>query len=353
MDNMVRQISIGKYVIGPGRPCFIIAEAGVNHNGNINMAKQLVDAAAISGANAIKFQTFKAERLLTKKTPKADYQVDAGRPDESQFEMLKNLELSEDEHKELLRYCDSKGIIFMSTPFDEMSVDLLESLGVHAFKIGSGDITNLDLISHVACKGKPIIISTGMSFLCDVERAFYAAERENNTKVILLHCISNYPTDPADVNLYAMRTISKAFDAPVGYSDHTLGIEISLAAVALGANVIEKHFTLDCSLPGPDHQSSLEPNELIQLVAGIRKVESALGNGQKKPAACEAGIAAVARKSLVAAKDIPSGKQLTRDMLAIMRPGTGLPPYMKTYLIGRTAKMDIPAGCVIDLGMIQ
>ncbi len=350
---MVSPIRIGKYEIGPGRPCFIIAEAGVNHNGDVEMAKRLVDAAVASGANAIKFQTFKAERLVTKNALKADYQVDAARPDESQFEMLKNLELSEEAHKNLIKYCDSKGIIFMSTPFDEESADLLDSLGVHAFKIGSGDITNLGLISYVACKGKPIIISTGMSYLCDVERAFYAAEKEKNTDIILLHCVSHYPTDPADVNLYAMRTISKAFNVPVGYSDHTSGIEISLAAVALGANVIEKHFTLDRSLPGPDHQSSLEPKELTQLISGMRKVESALGDGQKRPAACEAGIAAVARKSLVAAKDIPSGKQLTGDMIAIMRPGTGLPPSMKAYLIGRTARMDIPAGCLIDLGMIH
>jgi len=240
----------------------------------------------------------------------------------------------------------------MSTPFDEESADFLADLGVAVFKIPSGEITNLPFLRHVACRGKPMIVSTGMSYLGEVETAVRTIEEAGNYDFVLLHCVSNYPADPADVNLRAMQTMATAFGVPVGYSDHTLGIEVAIAAVALGACVIEKHFTLDRSLPGPDHRASLEPDELAVLVRGIRTVEAALGQGRKEPAASEANTAAVARRSLVAARDIPAGTVLTEEMLAIKRPGTGLPPAMLGHTLGRRTRVNMPAGTIIDLGML-
>jgi N-acetylneuraminate synthase len=329
-----------------------VAEAGVNHNGSLELAHQLVNAAVGAGADAVKFQTFKAERVLTPDAPKAEYQKQTTGAAESQFEMIRRLELSFEAHRDLMRYCQDKGILFMSSPFDELSADLLAELGVAVFKIPSGEITNLPFLSHVAGKGKPLIVSTGMAYLSEVETAVRSIEAAKNRDYVLLQCTSNYPADPADANLAAMRTMATAFTALVGYSDHTLGIEVPLAAVALGACVVEKHLTIGRTLPGPDHRASLEPEEFSSMVQGIRKVESALGHGRKEPAASEANTASTARKSLVAARDIPAGAILTEELIAIKRPGTGLSPAFRSYLAGRTARLPIPEGALLTLEML-
>lgn len=350
---MVAPIDIAGRKVGPGFPALIIAEAGVNHNGNLEMARRLVDVAAQAGVDVAKFQSFKAERLAASSAPKADYQLSATGSGESQLEMLRRLELSEMAQKEIKDYCQQKGVLFMSTPFDEGSADFLEGLGVEVFKIPSGEITNLRFLSHVARKGKPMIVSTGMSSLEEVEVAVRTIQGVGNKQIVLLHCVSNYPADPSETNLRAMRTMREAFYVPVGYSDHTMGITIALAAVALGACVIEKHFTLDRNLPGPDHRASLQPDELADLVEGVRMLESSLGDGRKGPAASEAGTAAVARKSLVAARDIPAGTSLTEECIVIKRPGTGLPPSMLSQLLGRVAVKNIPADTLLSLEMLK
>ena len=347
-----RSINIAGRKIGEGQPCFVIAEAGVNHNGTLETARQLIDVAVEAGADAVKFQTFKAERLVASHAPKADYQTQTTDPGESHVEMLRNLELSREMHLDLMAYCRENGITFISSPFEEESADLLHELEVPVFKIPSGEITNLAFLAHVASMGKPMIVSSGMSYLGEVEAALRTIETAGNSEYVVLHCVSNYPTDPADVNLRAMHTMATAFNAPVGYSDHTLGIEIPIAAVALGACVIEKHFTLDRTLTGPDHRASLEPDELVAMVKGIRKVEASLGQGRKEPAASEENTASVARKSLVSAYDIPAGTTLTEDMIAVMRPGTGLAPTMRRYIVGRTTKTPIAAGALIDIEML-
>ena len=273
---MVTSIQIGARVIGPDRPCFVIAEAGVNHDGGLEKAVRLVEVAVEAGADAVKFQTFKAERLVTASAAKADYQVRATGSSEPQAQMLRRLELADDDHRELMRQCDRHGILFLSTPFDEGSVDLLANLGVQAFKVASGDVTNFPLLIHIASKGRPVILSTGMSSLGEVEAAVRTLEHAGTRELALLHCVSNYPAEPGDANLRAMETMARAFRVPVGYSDHTLGIEVTLAAVALGACVVEKHFTLDRTLPGPDHHMSLEPDELATLIRGIRTVDAYL-----------------------------------------------------------------------------
>lgn len=338
--------------IGEGHPCFIIAEAGVNHNGRLELARQLVDMAAQAGADAIKFQTFKADRVASRDAPKANYQLETTDTAESQYEMLRRLELSAEAFVELGAYCAQKGILFMSTPFDEESADFLNGLNIELFKIPSGEITNLPFLVHVARLGKPMIVSTGMSYLGEVEMALHAIRMTGNRHVMLLHCVSNYPALPADANLRAMHTLAAAFGVPVGFSDHTLGIEVALAAVTLGAVVIEKHITLDRTLPGPDHQASLEPNDLLALVRGIRKVESSLGNGRKEPAPSEINTASVVRRSLCAACDIPAGTVLTEALIAAKRPGTGLPPQMLRCLLGRRARVFIAGGTLLTLEML-
>ena len=349
---MVRPISVAGRGIGPGYPCFVVAEAGVNHNGEPEKTFRLVDAAVRAGADAVKFQTFTAEQLATRDAPKAGYQAEVTGSGESQFEMLRRLELSAEAHRELLAYSRQHGILFMSTPFGEDSADLLDELGIAVFKIPSGEITNFPFLAHVARKGKPMIISTGMATLGEVETAMRVVRDAGARDLVLLHCVSNYPARPSDVNLRAMETMAAVFEVPVGYSDHTAGMEVALAAVALGACVLEKHVTLDRSLPGPDHRASLEPAEFAALVTGIRTVEGALGNGCKEPAASEAEMAAVARKSLVAARHIPAGSKLTEEMLAAKRPGTGLSPAMRSQLLGRVVSRDIPAGTLLTLDMI-
>ncbi len=345
-------IEVAGHSIGLGDPCFIIAEAGVNHNGSLEMARQLIDAAAEVGADAIKFQTFQAERLAAPGAPKASYQMRTTDHNESQFDLLRRLELAPNAHQDLIAYAQEKRLVFLSSPFDEESADLLVGLGLPALKIPSGEITNLPFLAHVAHQGKPMIVSTGMSRLGEVEKALETIEAAGSPDVILLHCVSNYPADPADVNLRAMQTMATAFRKPVGYSDHTFGVEAALGAVALGACVIEKHVTLDRGLPGPDHLASSEPHELAALIRSIRTLEAALGDGRKGPAKSEANTASVARKSLVAARDIGAGELLTDELIAVKRPGTGLQPALGPYLVGRVARVGIPAGSVIALEML-
>jgi N,N'-diacetyllegionaminate synthase len=348
----MKTIDIANHKIGPGQPCFIIAEAGVNHNGDLEMAYKLVDVAVEAQADAVKFQTFKAEKVVTTYAPKAAYQKQTTHPQESQLEMLKGLELSYNDFRQLKNYCDRQNIIFLSTPFDEESTNFLDDLGISAFKIPSGEVTNLPFLTHLASKGKPMIVSTGMSYLGEVETAVRTIKETGHQEMVLLHCVSNYPAAPADVNLRAMLTMTTAFQLPVGYSDHTLGLEVSLAAVAMGACVIEKHFTLDRGLPGPDHPSSLEPHELTALVKGIRVVEAALGHGRKEPAISEANVAAVARRSLVVTEDVVAGTVLTEEWIAIKRPGNGLPPLARPYVVGRKIKHDVQAGTLLSLEML-
>jgi N-acetylneuraminate synthase len=344
----MQNIQVANRLIGPGQPVFVIAEAGVNHNGDLKLARALIDVAVEAGADAVKFQTFRADRLVTPDAPKAEYQLQTTGNDESQFEMLKHLELSPDAHRELKSYCEERGIVFLSTPFDEEAVDLLDGLGVPAFKISSGDLTNSPLLEHVASKGKPVILSTGMSELSELIEAVSVLNTAGCENPVLLHCVSNYPAQPQEINLRAMQTMRSAFDVPVGFSDHTEGIDVALAAVALGACVIEKHFTLDRTLPGPDHLASLEPGALRELVRSIRRVESALGSGRKAPAASELETAKSARRSLVAARDIPAGAILEREMVVMRRPGAGMSPSMLETLLGRQAVRDIAAGTLLN-----
>jgi N,N'-diacetyllegionaminate synthase len=350
---MGKVLAIANQQVGPGYPCFIIAEAGVNHNGELKTAKRLVDAAVEAGADAVKFQTFIAEQVVSPSAPKADYQLKTTSEHESQLEMIKNLELSSDDHHQLQKYCQKNNILFLSTPFDQDSVVLLEKLHIPAYKIGSGDITNWPFLEYIALKRKPIILSTGMSTLSEVEEAVGVIQNAGNKQIILMHCVSNYPADPCDVNLRAMLTMEKAFQIPVGYSDHTLGIEVPMAAVALGACVIEKHLTLDRTMSGPDHQSSLEPNIFREMVAGIRTVELSLGHGRKEPAASEINTAKAARRSLVAAQNITKGTVIEERHIAIKRPGTGLPPRMLASIIGKKANEDIMVESLIKPEMLS
>lgn len=349
---MVNPVSIGEQNVGPGLPCLVIAEAGVNHNGSLEMALRLVDAAAHAGADVVKFQTFKAEEVVSPVAPKADYQMQATGCAESQFEMVKKLELPGEAFRVIGQHCRERRIVFLSTPFDKGSADLLERLGVVAFKMGSGELSNLPFLSYVAAKGKPLILSTGMSNLQEVARAVETVRAAGNRELVILHCVSNYPAAPSSVNLRVMKTLEDEFGVPVGYSDHTEGIAIPLAAVALGACIVEKHFTLDRNLPGPDHMASLEPGQLKAMVRGIRTVECALGDGRKYPAVEELSTAAVARRSLVAACDLQIGTVLTEDMIAIRRPGTGLPPSDLPKLIGRRLRQAIAAGSLFTTEML-
>lgn len=332
---------ISNRAIGPGEPCFIIAEAGVNHNGDISLAGKLIDAAKEAGADAVKFQTFRVEEVVTKSAEKAEYQKQTTSPEESQYDMIRKLQLSTPDFKNLFAYARERDILFLSSPFDKGSVDLLGELGVAAFKIPSGEITNFPLLKHIARKGKPIILSTGMSTLGEIEEALDAIREGGTEEIILLHCVSSYPAKIEDMNLRAMATLRDTFRLPVGLSDHSLGITIPIAAAALVACVIEKHFTLDKSLLGPDHQASLEPEELKQMIKAIREVEKAMGDGNKVPTEEEKQIQKVARRSLVAKVEISKGTLITEEMLDIKRPGTGVEPKYMSKVIGLVARCRI------------
>ncbi len=321
---------------------FIIAEAGVNHNGSVELAKRLIDAAVEAGADAVKFQTFKAEKLVSKNAAKAEYQKQTTDKAESQFDMIKKLELDEATHHGLMSYCKSKNIMFLSTPFDHESIELLNTLGLEIFKIPSGEITNLPYLRHIGKLSKKVILSTGMTDIGEIEDAvdilMEAGTKKEN--ITVLHANTMYPTPMEDVNLRAMVTIGKTFDVSYGYSDHTLGIEVPIAAVALGASCIEKHFTLDCSMEGPDHKASLEPDELKEMVKAIRNIELSLGSSIKKPSKSEMPNMHVARKSIVAACKIKKGELLSEEKLAIKRPGNGTSPMRWDEIVGTKASKD-------------
>lgn len=325
---------------------FIIAEAGVNHNGSLKLAKKLIDAAKEIGADAVKFQTFITEELAIPRAPKAEYQKKRV-SQKNQFEMLKKLELSQAQFKKLFNYCGQKNIMFLSTPFDYKSAQFLDKLGMSYFKISSCDLTNTPFLSKIAEYGKPVILSTGMSNLSEVKTAFETISSRGNHKITLLHCTSNYPAKYKTVNLNAIITLKKEFGSSVGYSDHTSGIEVSIAAVALGATMIEKHLTLSNKLHGPDHQASIEPEMFASMVKAIRNIEQALGTGLKVTQHSEIAMRRITRKSIVALHDIPKGYLLNKDSITVKRPGHGIPPGEIEKLIGKKTKIYIKKNSII------
>ena len=341
--------------------CFFIAEAGVNHNGQESLAMELIDVAAKSGADAIKFQSFKADKLVTENAKKAEYQAKAT-GDGSQLSMLKRLEMSEDMHQRLFAHCEAKGIEFMSTPFDDESVDFLVKLGIKRIKVPSGEITNHPFIAHLASKNLPLIVSTGMANMAEIHEAVavikHTREQHGFTeslaeKLTILHCTSNYPAACEDVNLRAMNSIANETGMPVGYSDHTLGFAVSTGAVALGATVIEKHFTLDRNMDGPDHKASLEPDELTILLNHIRDIEKALGSDVKQPTDSELPVRELVRKSATVLKNLPQGHVLRADDIALMRPGHGIQPKEVPYIIGRMLSRDVEQGTTLTFDYIM
>lgn len=333
------------------KPILIIAEAGVNHNGDLALAKQLIDVAADAGADLVKFQTFSADRLATRQAKKSDYQSVTTGNTETQHQMLSRLELSANMHHELIAYCAKCNIGFFSTGFDIESVNFLMSLGINHFKIPSGEITNLPYLRHIGQFSKPVILSTGMSMMGDIEAAINVLEQAGTARplITVLHCTTEYPTPMAEVNLHAMQSMQAAFGVAVGYSDHTAGIEVAIAAAVLGATVIEKHFTLDRNLPGPDHKASLDPDELKAMVSAIRNIEIALGDGIKRLTPSESLNKPVARKSLVASKAIHVGEVLSAENIITKRPGTGISPMRWDEVIGRKAVRDFAADELIEL----
>jgi N,N'-diacetyllegionaminate synthase len=319
---------------------FIIAEAGVNHNGDIEIAKNMINAAVGFNADAIKFQTFHADKVVVRSAEKAKYQKETTNSYESQFDMLRKLELCESQHYELIAYCQKKGILFLSTPFDFTSIDFLQSINISMWKIPSGEITNLPYLVRIAQTGKPVILSTGMSTLEEVKNAVEILRRNGSGEITVLHCNTEYPTPYEDVNLNAMLTMQRELEVKVGYSDHTPGIEVPIAAVAMGAVVIEKHFTLDKKMEGPDHKASLEPGEFVAMVKAIRNIEKALGNSEKKPSSSETKNIVIARKSIVAQRDIKKGENFTEDNITVKRPGNGISPMKWFEVLEKTAIKD-------------
>lgn len=319
---------------------FIIAEAGVNHNGNIELAKRLIDAASMSGADAVKFQTYKTGNLVCRTAQKAGYQLETTSKSETQYDMLKKLELTKQMHRELINYCTGKNIMFLSTPFDIESIGMLADLGLQVFKVPSGEITNLPYLREIARQQKKVLLSTGMSNIDEVKMAVSVLKNNGTNDIVLLHCNSQYPTPVSDVNLLAMVRMRKELGLPTGYSDHTQGIEIPIAAAALGAVVIEKHFTLDKNMEGPDHKASLEPQELKQMVDGIRKIELAMGSGIKQMSESEKVNVSIVRKSIVAATGICKGEMFTEENLTTKRPGNGTSPMRWDEIVGTISDRD-------------
>ena len=331
---------------------FIIAEAGVNHNGSLDLAKEMIREAAAAKADCIKFQTFNTKELVISDAPKARYQMTTTNPKESQSDMLKGLELLEKDLVELKIECEKQGILFLSTPFDLPSAKLLNDLEVAAMKIPSSEITNLPFIRHLAGFGKPLLISTGMSTIGDVDRV-YQELIKLDVRFCFLHCVSEYPSPIQDINLKAMGTLQRAFGVPVGYSDHSRGIHIPIAAAALGAKIIEKHFTLDRNLIGPDHTASIEPSELKEMITQIREVSLALGDGKKNPSNIEVENSKVSRKSLVASRDMQAGTTLTNECLTAKRPGTGIPPYMLELILSVPLSKAIKKDEILTMSHFQ
>ena len=350
---MKRAITIGKREVGDGNPCFIIAEAGVNHNGDLDTAKDLIDAASGAGADAVKFQTFSTGELLIETSEKARYQKETTGACESQYEMLAKLELPSSAFRGLKKHADRRKIPFLSTPFDLGSVDVLEGIGVPAYKIASGELTNHPLLGHIAATQKPVILSTGMATLSEIEEALSVLREGGSREILLLHAVSEYPPAAADLNLRAMETLREAFQVPVGFSDHTPGTWAPVAAVALGAAALEKHLTLDHSMKGPDHRASLEPGEFREMVDAIRFTEAAMGDGIKRPTPGEIEMRGIARKSLVAAVEIPEGAVISPGMLATKRPGTGISPKYLDQFSGRRSLQRIPKNTIIEWDMVE
>ncbi|MDA3790138.1 MAG: N-acetylneuraminate synthase [Desulfobacula sp.] len=351
MNNFVR---IKDFKIGRNNPCFIIAEAGVNHNGDIDIAHKLIEAARFSGADAVKFQSFKAESLVTLNSTKADYQLKTTTGDTSQFSMLKKLELSIQDQAQLKKHCEDEGILYLCTPYEQNSADLLESMGVDAYKIASTDTSNVPFLRYLARKGIPVILSTGMSNLGDVEESVNELKIHGlDGKIILLQCTAEYPAPLEDINLRAMKTMELAFGCPVGFSDHTSGIVASPWAVAAGACVVEKHFTLSRTMNGPDHSASIEPEEMAQLVKMIRNVELALGDGMKRIMPSERNNKSKMQKSLVVTRKISAGQMISPEDLACKRPGTGLLPNWFDKVIGKQAAKNINKDDMITLDAIS
>ena len=348
----VERVPLGDRTIGQGRPAFVIAEAGVNHDGEVDVAHRLIDAAADAGADAVKFQTFDPVSLAVADAPLAGYQV-AGVDATDQVAMLAALALPADAWTGLQAHAADRGIVFLSSPFDAAAADLLDGLGVPAFKVASGELTNHPFLAHVAAKGRPLLVSTGMADMAEVADALDAIAAAGNPPVALFHCVSSYPAPASDANLRAMATLRAAFGRPTGWSDHSLGIELPTAAVALGAELIEKHLTLDRGGRGPDHQASLEPDAFGRMVAAIRSVESALGDGQKVPTPAEASTARVARRSLHWRGDRVAGERVTPDDLVALRPGTGLPPSAASGFVGRRLARDVRAGQPVAPGDVE
>jgi N,N'-diacetyllegionaminate synthase len=340
-------MAIDGHAIGPGHPCFVIAEAGVNHNGDPALAHALVDAAASAGADAVKFQTFQPAQLVAPDAPKAEYQLRNDGATRSQREMLEALALPPEVYRELDQHAHRRGLIFLSSPFDEESVALLAQLGVPAFKVASGEVTNHGLLTRLAREKRPLLVSTGMCDLAEVTAAVEVIRAAGDPPLALFHCVSSYPCQPRDANLRAMDTLRSAFGVPVGWSDHTLGIEVALAAVALGADLLEKHLTLDRNLPGPDHRASLEPGEFAALVRGVRSVAAALGDGRKIPTADEQAVARVARKSLHWRASLAAGAALGPEHLIALRPGGGVSPARLPVLLGRRVRRPVREGAAL------
>lgn len=342
--SSVSAVRIGQKLVGPGRPCYVVAEAGVNHNGQVDLARRLIDAAAAAGADAVKFQSFHADHVASALAPKAAYQVERTTAGQSQLEMLRHLELAVDDQRRLYDHARARGITFLSTPFDRRSVDLLSTLGVPAFKVSSGDLTNRPFLAHVARQGAPVILSTGMAHLGEVDDALRVVREAGCDDVILLHCVTSYPADPGEANLRAIQTLAAAFGLPVGYSDHTLGMEVAIASVAVGACLLEKHLTLDRDLPGPDHHASLTPEEFGRLVANVRLVSRALGDGRKRPAPSELPNRDVVRRSLAAAAPLAAGTVVSAEMLTTLRPATGISPMLHDLVVGRRLRRTLARG---------
>jgi N,N'-diacetyllegionaminate synthase len=338
-------ILIGSKVIGPGSRVFVIAEIGINHNGSESQAEKLIDAAAQSGADAVKFQSFRADKLLIPSRDRYAQQTDGP---ESAYQMLRRCELSFETQEKLKNYADERGILFFSTPFDEESVDFLDSIGVPVFKVASADITHVPLLRHIATKGKPILLSTGMSFLSEVADAIWNLKSSGAKEILLMHCVSSYPAAPQYMNLRALQTLQSYFELSVGLSDHSEGILLSLVAVALGAVVIEKHFTLDKQAPGPDHKASMDPSDLKMLVHSLRDVEASLGDGRKRPSDVEEESRLFSRRSIVASVDIRANESIAPWMLAFKRPGSGLEPRNWEKLIGMTARRNIGKDTILQ-----
>lgn len=351
---MIQAVSVDRYKVGNGSPCLVVAEAGVNHNGEVSTGLRLIDAAVQAGADAVKFQSFISEELVTPQAEKAGYQTLTTRSAGRQLEMLKALELQPEEHQRLKEHCDEAGILYLCTPYERYSVDMIDCLGPAAFKIASTDTTNIPLLRYIAAKNRPVILSTGMCSLGEVEMAVNTLKQSGlEDKIILLQCTSEYPAPMNDINLRAMATMECAFHCPVGFSDHTEGIGASPWAVSLGACMVEKHFTLDRAQAGPDHRASIEPEQLRRLVTTVRDVESALGNGMKTIMPSEAGNKSKMQKSLVASRHILRGERITEKDITCKRPGSGLPPAWIDKILHKTAVCDIAENTLIPMDAVD